>query len=174
MRKRWKTIRKFYTKLGRRIHATDSEFERLREESLKLLGGHDANVLSVFQLIQEIPYDYYDKTGIKFDLVYSDLLKKLFEKLSLGEYKKVKIVLDSRTHKNGVFGQKQFKNDIEAFLKKEFLGTICVFHMTPSYLEILLELADFISNTFHKEYSHDSDVVFKQLGFRLVQIKNPL
>lgn len=174
LRKRWKTIRKPYTKLGRRIHATDSEFKNLREESLKLLGGHDAIILSLFQLIQEIPYDYYNKDGIKFDLIYSDLLKKLFERLSLGEYKKVKIILDSRTHRDGVLGQKRFKNDIEKFLKKEFSGTTCLFQMTPSYLEILLELADFISNTFYREYFNDSDKVFKQLGFRFVQIKNPL
>lgn len=174
LRKRWKAMRKPYTKLGRRIHATDSQFEGLREESLKLLGGHDANVLSVFQLIQEIPYDYYDKDGIKFDLVYADLLKKLFEKLSLDEYKKVRIVLDSRTHKNGTLGQKRFKSDIETFLKKEFSGTKSILTMTPSYLEILLELADFISNTFYREYSHDSEEVFKKIGFRLVQIKNPL
>lgn len=174
LRKRWKTIRKSYTKLGRRIHATDSEFEGLRKETLHLLYGHDANILSVFQLSQEIPHYYYDKNGMQFDLVYSELLKKLFNELYLGEYKKVMIVIDARTHKDGTLGERHFRKDIEEFLKSEFSGTDCIFKMIPSYIDILLELADFISNTFYKEYIRESDEVFEKLVFRLVQIKNPL
>ncbi len=174
LRKRWKTVRNSYTKLGRRIHATDSEFEGLRKETIHLLDGHGANILSVFQLSQEIPYQYYDKNGMQFDLVYSELLKKLLNELYLGEYKKVKIVIDARTHKEGILGERHFREDIEEFLKSEFLGTDCVFKMVPSYIDILLELADFISNTFYKEYIQESDEVFQKVAFRLVQIKNPL
>lgn len=174
LRKRWKTIRKSYTKLGRRIHATDSEFEGLREQSIHLLGGHDANILSVFQLSQEIPHRYYNKNGIKFDFVYSELLKQLFNELSLGEYRRVKIVIDARTHKGGTLVERGFRKDIENFLKVKFSETNCIFKMTPSYLDILLELADFISNTFYKEYIHESQDIFKRFGYRVIQIKNPL
>ena len=48
LRKKWKLIRKPYTKLRRRIHANDSKFEGLRDESIKLLGRHDVNILSVY------------------------------------------------------------------------------------------------------------------------------
>jgi len=78
LRKRWGTVRKSYAQSKRRVHATDSHFEGLREKSIKLLGKNDVNILSVFQLTQEIPYTYFDKKEMKFDSVYADLLKKLF------------------------------------------------------------------------------------------------
>lgn len=175
LRKRWKVIRKPYIKMRRRIHATDSSFEKLREKSIKTLGRHDVNVLSVFQLSQEIPHSYFDgKEGMNFDQVYVALLKKLFKDLSLDEYKQVQIVIDARKHKGGIFGEKRFRKEIESFLVDELLLTHCVFKLTPSYADVLLELADFISNTFYKEYQLDSEHIFQKLGFRLIQIKNPL
>lgn len=174
LRKRWKDVRKTSTKTKRRIHATDSHFEELREKSIKMLGRHDVNILSVFQLRQEIPHNYFDGKGMQFDSVYAALLKKLFSELSLGEYKQTRIVVDARKHKSGKLGEKKFRKEIEKFLSDEFPKTRCLFKLTPSYLDILLELADFVSNTFYKEYQRDSDHVFKKLGFRLVQIKNPL
>ena len=48
LRKRWRSIRKSFTGLGRRIHATDSRFEKLRKKSIKLLCSQDANILSDF------------------------------------------------------------------------------------------------------------------------------
>jgi len=174
LRKRWKMIRKDYTKFKRRIHATDSRFEKLREKSIKLLGRHDVNILSIFQLTQEVPHDYFDKDGIKFDSVYADLLKKLFGKMSLGEYKKVKIIIDARKHKGGRLGEKKFQKEIENFLKNQFSNTNCIYKATPSYLDVLVELADFVSNTFYKEYQNDSNHIFEDIGFRLIQIKNPL
>ncbi len=174
LRKRWKVLRKPYTKLGRRIHATDSEFENLRNASIQLFLKNDANILSVFQLCQEIPYEYYNKNGIQFDFVYGELLKKLFGKLSFTEYRRVMIVIDTRTHKGGILGGKNFRKNIEEFLKIQFPYTTSIFKMTPSYRDILLELADFISNTFYKEYISDSDRIFKKFNYRLVQIKNPL
>jgi len=174
LRKRWRTVRKSYAQSKRRVHATDSHFEGLREKSIKLLGRHDVNILSVFQLTQEVPHDYFDKAGIKFDSVYADLLKKLFVELSLGEYKKVRIVIDARKHKGGWLGEKIFRKEIENFLKKQFASTISTFKATPSYMDTLVELADFVSNTFYKEYQTESKHVFEDIGFRLVQIKNPL
>jgi len=174
LRKRWKNIRRPYTKIKRRVHATDSCFEKLREKSIKMLGRHDVNILSIFQLSQEIPHDYFNEQGIKFDQVYVALLKKLFYDLSLGEYKYVRIVIDARKHKGGILGEKKFRKEIECFLSDSFSSTHCAFKLTPSYADILLELADFISNTFYKEYQHNSEHIFEKLGFRLVQIKNPL
>jgi hypothetical protein len=175
LRKRWRGVRKPFAKLKRRIHATDSTFDELKIKSIKMLGRHDVSILSIFQLTQELPHDYFDKKdGIKFDAVYAGLLKKLFTELSLGEYQKVRIVVDARKHKAGKLGEKKFQKEIEDFLKQEFSGTGCTFKAVASYMDTLLELADFISNTFYREYQADSDHVFKTLGFRLVQIKNPL
>ncbi len=173
LRKRWKNIRKPFIKFKRRIHATDSCFEKLREKSIKMLGRHDVNIISMFQLSREIPHSYF-KSGIKFDQVYLELLKKLFDELSFNEFKQVKIVIDARKIKGGILGEKKFRKDMEFFLSNKFPTTHCEFKPTPSYFDTLLELADFISNTFYKEYQQDSGHVFEKLGFRLIQIKNPL
>ncbi|EKD33293.1 MAG: hypothetical protein ACD_76C00053G0010 [uncultured bacterium] len=174
LRKRWRGVRKPFANIKRRIHATDSNFEELREKSIKLLGRHDVNILSVFQLTQEIPHTYFNEKEMQFDSVYTALIKKLLTELSIGEYKQARIVIDARKHKGGALGEKNFQKDIEHFLSDEFPTTYCMFKLTPSYADILLELADFISNTFYKEYQKTSDHVFQKLGFRLVQIKNPL
>lgn len=174
LRKRWGIVRKSFAQSKRRIHATDSHFEGLREESIKLLGRHDVNILSVFQLTQEVPHDYFNKDGIKFDSVYIALLKKLFAELSIGEYKKARIVIDARKLKGGRLGEKVFRKEIEDFLKKQFPSTISIFKATPSYMDTLVELADFVSNTFYKEYHNGAKNKFEDVGFRLVQIKNPL
>ncbi|MFA5127658.1 MAG: DUF3800 domain-containing protein [Patescibacteria group bacterium] len=174
LRKRWKIVRKDYLKMKRRIHATDSRFEDLRGKSIKMLGRHDVNILSIFQLTQEISHDYFDTNGIRFDTVYTSLLKKLFTDLSLGEYKQARIVMDARKHKGGILGEIIFQKTIEGFLSDKFPSTRCVLKLTPSYADILIELADFVSNTFYKEYQQDSEHIFKKLGFRLIQIKNPL
>jgi len=174
LRKRWKIVRKSFAQSRRRIHATDSHFKNLKEKSIKLLGRHDVNILSVFQLTQEVPHNYFNKDGMKFDSIYADLLKKLFVEMSLGEYKKVRIIIDARKHKGGRIGEKTFKKEIEGFLKKEFSSTSSTFKATPSYMDVLVELADFVSNTFYKEYYNETKHIFEDIGFRLVQIKNPL
>ena len=138
-----------------------------------MLGRHDINIISVFQLSKTIPYNYFEDK-IRFDQVYAELLKKLFDELSFDEFKQVKIVIDSRKIKGGVLGEKKFRKDIEDFLSNKFPTTCCEFKPTPSYFDVLLELADFVSNTFYKEYQQDSDHIFEKLGFRLIQIKNPL
>jgi len=174
LRKRWRAVRKPFTKLRRRIHATDSRFRELREKSIKMLGRCDVNILSMFQLIQDIPHNYFDDKNIRFDLVCAALLKKLFTGLSLDEYRQARIVVDARKHKGGQFAEKKFRHDIEKFLSDEFPLTRCTFKLIPSYTDTLLELADLISNTFYREYRHDSEHVFQKLGFRFIQIKNPL
>ena len=112
LRKRWKMIRKEYAKSKRRIHATDSHFEKLREKSIKLLGRHDVNILSVFQLTQELPFSYFDNEKMKFDSVYADLLKKLFIEMSLGEYRKVRIIIDARKHEGGRLAERKFQKEL--------------------------------------------------------------
>lgn len=174
LRKRWQAVRKPYLQSKRRIHATDSQFVELKERSIRLLGRHDVNILSVFQLIQEVPHDYFDHGGIKFDWVYTTLLKKLLAELSLDQYKKVKLVVDARKHRGGRLGEKVFRKDMENFLASQFSGTTGCFKATPSYMDTLVELADFVSNIFYKEYQSESEHVFQKLGFRLIQIKNPL
>lgn len=174
LRKRWKIIRKDYVKSKRRIHATDSHFEKLREKSIKLLGRHDVNILSVFQLTQELPFNYFDNEKMKFDSVYADLLKKLFVEMRLGEYQKARIIIDARKHEGGRLAEKKFQKEIDKFLKNEFPKTQCIYKVVHSYLDVLVELADFVSNTFYKEYQTDSNHIFEEIGFRLIQIKNPL
>ncbi len=174
LRKRWKMIRKEYAKSKRRIHATDSHFEKLREKSIKLLGRHDVNILSVFQLTQELPFSYFDNEKMKFDSVYADLLKKLFIEMSLGEYRKVRIIIDARKHEGGRLAERKFQKEIDKFIKSEFSNTNCVYKTVHSYLDVLVELADFVSNTFYKKYQTDSSHIFEDIGFRLIQIKNPL
>ncbi len=174
LRKRWQHIRKPFTKHKRRIHATDPYFEELRTKSISLLNSSDVTILSIFQLVQEIPHDYFDKTKMNFDNIYAELLKTLFKELSLQEYKRVRIVIDSRKHPGGISGAEHFQQNMDSFLKNEFSGTHCSFLSTPSYLDILVELADFVSNTFYKVYQQDENKIFNQLGFKLIQIKNPL
>ncbi|MBI2444241.1 MAG: DUF3800 domain-containing protein [Candidatus Magasanikbacteria bacterium] len=174
LRKRWKHVRKPYTKYKRRIHATDPYFESLRPKSMSLMKIHDISVASVFQLVQELPYEYFDKQGVQFERVYSELLKRLFKELSLQEYKQVRIIIDSRKYPGCTLGANQFQKEIEQFLKKEFSSTKSTFLPTPSYVDVLVELADFVSNTFYRAYQTDDQTIFDQLGYKLIQIKNPL
>jgi len=167
-------VRRPFTKHKRRIHATDPYFEELRTKSISLLNSSDVTILSVFQLVQEIPYDYFDKHGLDFDKIYTELLKVLFKELSLQEYRRVRIVIDSRKHPGGVSSAELFQQNIDNFLKNEFAGTQCSFLSTPSYVDILVELADFVSNTFYKSYWQNENEIFSQLGVKLIQIKNPL
>lgn len=174
LRKRWRSIRKPYTKHKRRIHATDPYFEDLRTKSIVLLNNSDVTILSIFQLIQEIPHDYFDKHGMNFDCIYGELLKKLFKELSLQEHKLVRIIIDSRKHSGRTSKKNYFQRDIDQFLKNEFPNSCCSFIPTPSYLDVLVELADFVSNTFYKAYQQNESILFAQLKCKLIQIKNPL
>ena len=174
LRKRWKNIRKPYARSKRRIHAADSSFEALRIKSFKLLNRHDVDILSVFQLVQEIPYNYFIHKYLDFDLVYLNLLKELFLKISFGKYSMMEITVDARKHKGGKLAEKQFQKEINTFLETQFPNTTCNYKTKPSYLDVLVELADFVSHAFYKEYQNNINKVFKNTSFKIIQIKNPL
>ncbi len=175
--KHWKIYRwRFIDK--NRIHATDKKFESLREKSLNLIYQPDTTLLTVFQIIQEIPTSksasYYKKEKLNFDKVYGDMLKVLFDKLNLREYKKVIITIDSRKHRGGILGKRKFQENILFYLKECYPNTIFDFEMQPSCSNILLEVADFISNTFYKKYTGREIELLKKLKFKTIEIKNPL
>ncbi|MBU4338137.1 DUF3800 domain-containing protein [Patescibacteria group bacterium] len=176
--KRWKTYRcEFVSKA--RIHATDRRFDLLREKALNLLyNSPESNLLTVFQVIQEIPVDknslYFKKGKLNFEAIYEDILKALLNRLNLQEYKKVVISIDSRKHKNGILGKSQFRENILAYLKSRFPNTFFQFDILPSSSNILLEVADFISNTFYKQYVGQKNEVLEKLKIKTIQIKNPL
>lgn len=175
--KQWKQYRRPFIG-GRRIHASDPTFDRLRPKALKLIKRHDLILLTVFQIIQEIPFQkersYFYKNKLDFDKVYLQLLKAMFKELSLEEYRCVTIIIDSRKHKTGVLGQKKFINSVEKFLKKTYSKIKFEFKMQSSSMDILLELADFISNIFYRKYVQNDQGFFEDLKFKLIQIKNPL
>jgi len=176
--KRWKeTRRKFITKA--RIHATDKRFEPLRQKSIDLLyNSPDVTALTAFQDIGKIPTGkkspYYKKDKLVFDKVYEDLLKKLLDKLSLQEYKKVVIVIDSRKHKGGFLGKRQFRETILEYLKQSYPNMLFRFDVLPSTSNILIEIADFISNTFYKKYQGQEMSSLEKLKNKTIAIKNPL
>ncbi|OGH66275.1 MAG: hypothetical protein A3B90_01675 [Candidatus Magasanikbacteria bacterium RIFCSPHIGHO2_02_FULL_41_13] len=174
LRKRWMQMRRSYTKYKRRIHATDPYFEELRKKSISLLNTQDTTIISVFQLIQEIPHSYFDSDKMQFEEVYETLLKCLVKGLSVKRYRQVKIVIDSRKHSGGVFGAYKFHQNMDSFLKKEFLSTKCTFLSTPSYMDVLVELADFVSNTLYKSYMQNIDLFEYEFLDKYIQIKNPL
>ena len=134
--------------------------------------------LTVFQIIQEISTDkysfYYKKGKLDFDKVYEDMLKALFSELNLQEYKKVIITVDSRKHKGGILGRKKFRENILFYLEERYSDTIFDFEMQPSCSNILLEVADFISNTFYKKYVGQKIDFLEKLELKTIEIKNPL
>jgi len=176
--KRWKIYRrKFISKA--RIHATDKRFEPLREKSLSLIySSPDTTLLTIFQIIQEIPVGktspYYKKGKLDFEKAYEDILKALLDKLNLQEYKKVVINIDSRKHKEGILGKKNFQENILFYLKQCYPNTMFRFEILPSSSNILLEIADFISNTFYKQYTGEEIKSLEKLKVKTIRIKNPL
>ena len=175
--KKWKECRYPFIR-KRRIHAVDSVFNKLRLKTLKLIGRPDLTLLSVFQIIQEIPFEkeksYFRKNKLDFEKIYLDLLKVLFGKLKLEEYKSIKIIVDSRKHKGGLLAKETFKKEIRNFLKEKYPKTKTEFKIQPSTTDILLEFADFISNIFYRAYIKNDEKFFENLRFKMVQIKNPL
>lgn len=175
--KKWKELRKPFVG-KRRIHATDSGFNKLRLKVLELIRRHDLILLTVFQVVQEIPFQkdkkYFLKNKLNFEKIYLDLLKALFKELDLNEYKSINIVIDNRKHKRGVLGKKYFKKEILNFLKKNCPKTQVNFEIQSSTSNILLELADFISSIFYRAYLNNNEELFEELKFKMAQIKNPL
>jgi hypothetical protein len=176
--KQWKIYRRRFISKAR-IHATDKRFELLRQKSFNLIySSPDATFLTVFQSIQEIPTGkdsfYFKKGKLGFEKVYEDILKALLDKLSLHEYNSVVIAIDNRKHKGGVLGKKKFQENILFYLKQCYPNTVFQFQLLPSSSNILLEIADFISNTFYKRYIDQEIGFLDKLEIKTTQIKNPL
>ncbi|MFH1822089.1 MAG: hypothetical protein ABH830_00115 [Patescibacteria group bacterium] len=57
---------------------------------------------------------------------------------------------------------------------KKYSNTTSEVRLVPNHRDILLELADFISNTFYRAYQAEDYEIFNQFGIRLIQIKDPL
>ena len=162
-----------------RIHATDKRFKPLREKSIDLIYfSPDTFFITVFQDIREIPANkasfYYKKDKLDFEKVYEDLVKSLLDRLNLREYKKVIINIDNRKHREGMLGKKKFQENILSYLKQCYPNTIFCFRILPSASNILLEIADFISNTFYKQYIDQELGFLDKLKVKTIQIKNPL
>jgi len=177
--KRWKIYRLPFVGKSR-IHASDRLFEPLRAKCLKLLNVHpDITLFTAIQEIRMIPIKgdvvYYGKKGrLLFDKVYANILKELLREMNLNVYKKVSIIVDSRKHKRGVLGKKQFQNNMKYFLKNWYPNTISNFDMQPSTSNILLEIADFISNSFYRQYLGQEILPLKSLEGKILKLKNPL
>ena len=175
--KRWKEYRAPFTG-KRRIHAKDSAFHELRLKALKLFARPDLTLLTVFQAVQEIPFEhekgYFKKGKLNFERVYFDLLKALLARVQPGEYKTIKINVDSRKIKGGILASRVFRAEIEQFLKHTYPQTKIDFAIRSSTTDILLEFADFVSNIFYRAYQKNDEKFFEELKFKLIQIKNPL
>lgn len=176
--KEWKRIRLPFVEEKRRIHANEKHFNKLRPRVKSLLKRNDLIILSVFQVIQEITFDkdcgYWQKGSLAFDKIYYDMLKMLMLKLHLNEYRKVNIVIDSRKHKGGIMMQKKFEQLFIKFLLDNHSGVRFRYKSQPSTTDVLLELADFISNIFYREYLKNNDDFFEKIDYNLIQLKNPL
>jgi len=173
--KHWKIQRRQFVNKAR-IHATDKRFEYLRKKSIDLVGFlPEANILTAFQAVSELPLEFYYKKGrLVFNKVYEDLLKELLSQLHLQEYKKVIIIIDSRKHKSGQLGKLCFRENILAYLKQNYPNTVFRFDITPSTSNILIEVADFISNTFYKKYTNQQIGYLDSFRSKIIEIKNPL
>lgn len=176
--KKWKECRRNFLLKERRVHASDSRFILLKQEALKIISRPDLVLLTVFQIIQQVPQEpnkqFFSRGKLDFEKIYSEMLKCLFTQLKLDEYKRVKVILDSRKHKGGLLGKKKFQKEMEYFLRQTFAKTKSEFKPQSSSSDILLELADFISNAFYRAYSRNDKEFFEQLRGKLLQIKNPL
>ena len=171
--KHWKVCRQKY--LGKsRIHGTDKYFEDLREKSLRLLNRPEVSLMTIFQIIQEIPSDYFVKGKLNFDKIYLELIKIIFGKLDLQEYKKVTIIVDNRKYKFGALGKKKIQNDLLFYLQSYYQDIIFNFKMQPSATDILLEVTDFVSNSFYKQYLGQQINGLEKMKNKTIQIKNPL
>ncbi|MBI4278583.1 MAG: DUF3800 domain-containing protein [Armatimonadetes bacterium] len=178
LRRRWKKVRERYAR-ERRIHATDSRFEPLRAKAFTLLAHRDATVLNASQDLRTLPIGraspYFRKGGLEFERIYEDLTKRLLATLPLQQHRVVRLVLDSRKAKHGYLGRQRFRDEILRYLRTRFPDTTATFTITPSATDMLLEIADFVSNTFYKQYATGRAVpaISQTPGLKLLQIVNP-
>ena len=178
IRKRWLRARIPYAH-RRRIHAHECYFSPLREKAFEIIKTHQVYLISVFQNIRSIPYHqdkkYFTKNKLNFEKIYTDLCKHLLFSLNLDEYKKVVITIDNRKNKVGMIGKKEFRDAIEKELKIMYPDVVFEKpRLIPSSSDVLLELADFISNAFYKCYQDNERCDLAELKIKTIQIKNPL
>lgn len=173
LRRSWREVRKQYADKGR-IHAHDSRFENLRQPSIRVLAEYQKGIFSAFQLINKLPYTYFGEDGMHFNTVYNELLKKLLDSVLPNYHPKIRIIIDTRKFKGGENAKEKSMTSIRSYVNRKFPNTQCEFEMTPSYLDILVELADFVSNSFYKEYLLGTDIISKKMGSQITQIGNPL
>lgn len=176
--KRWKDYRLPYVSKAR-IHASEHRFEPLRDKCLHLLYHHrESMLLTVKQDIATIPlaypspYRYKDK--LNFEKVYEDMLKALLDALPLHDFKRVSITADQYKHQGGRLGKKQFREAILAYLQAKYPGTFFDFELQYSTANILLEIADFVSNSFYKRYTGERIEMLEKFEAKTIAIKNPL
>lgn len=176
--KRWMEQRRKYA--GKwRIHANDAVFEPLREKALRLAQAlPDITLVSVCQMINEIPVGrespYWRKDKLDFEKVYEDMLKSLFDRLQLHAYREAIITIDDRKMKEGMLGKQKLQEHILAYLKQYYPATHAEFRPALSSASVLVELADFYSNTLYKEYTGKEIPALAALKGKTMAIKNPL
>jgi len=135
-------------------------------------------LVSIFQAIQEISFKkengYFYRGKLNFDKIYFELVIQLLKKLPLEKHTKVKIIIDTRKHKGGILGKKRFTDGILGFFESEYQETIFEFKLQPSSTDVLLELADFISNRFYRAYAKNDEKYFNDLGDKIIKLKGTL
>ena len=136
----------------------------------------DLNIVSVFQVLQEIPFDkkYWNKNKINFDKIYLDLIKSLIKKLNLKEYRQVKVNIDNRKYNYGALGKRMFKKKITDFAGDNYPDLQFKVSLQPSNTDILIELADFMSSIFYRAYIENDSEFFNKYKYKIIQLKNPL
>jgi len=176
--KRWREYRRKFA--GKwRIHATDGIFEPLREKAFRLAENiPDITLLSVVQLIPHIPVGkespYYRKGKLNFDKVYEDMLKSLLEQAHIHTYNEVVITIDSRKMKEGRLGKKRLQEHVLTYFREYYSLVHVEFRPLPSSSSILLEMADFISNTLYRQYIGEKMPMAEKVKGKTIVLKNPL
>lgn len=105
--------------------------------------------------------------------VYEDMLKYLFARIQLNAYTSVSITIDNRKTKAGILGKQQLQQHLLTYLAEYYPRTKAMFNLVPSSSSILLEIADFISNTFYKQYIGQDIPLLQELS-KIIVLKNPL
>lgn len=175
--KEWKKIRRPFAKKKRRIHAADSYYDALRPKALEIINKKaDLNIVSVFQVLQEIPAGggYWNKKRLNFDKICQELVKHLMKNLNLDEYRFAKVNIDSRKYKSGALGKVKFKRGIIDCVRENYPGLKIELSIQPSTGDVLIELADFISNILYRAYIDDDIGFMDEYKYKIIQIKNPL
>ena len=178
IRKRWKQARKPFAD-KKRIHANDKYFNSLRQKAIEIIKTHPAYLITTFQEIQKIPFHkdkkYFIKNKLNFEKIYTDLCKQLLFSLKLNEYKRIVITVDNRKNKASLLGKNKFREEIFQGLKTAYpCLRIEKPRLIPSSSDILLELADFVSNIFYRDYIDNEKGILSELRIKIIQIKNPL